>query len=151
MNFLRFLMLLTLGLWVGGILFFSSIEAPIALGLASDRVQAGAMISASLHELHALGMICGLVFIAASLGYSRVLNGEVRAPRAPNILAALMVALTAYSQYSVLPAIARLRSAQPSTEQLAEFQHLHGISVGLEGMTLLLGLALMYLLSRKMA
>ena len=142
-------MLLTLVLWLGGIVFFTAVEAPTILGFVNDRVLAGAMISESLHKLHVLGMICGVVFLAASLGYSRAVNGEVRAVNGSNLAAAIMVAVTAVSQYAMLPAIARLRVAQPSAEQFAEFQRLHSWSVGLEATTLLLGFILLYLTARR--
>ena len=151
MRFLRFLMLLALAVWLGGIVFFTSIEAPTILGFVSDRLLAGAMIGESVHELHGLGMICGVVFLAASLGYSRVVNGELRAVNVANILAVVMILSTALSQYLVLPAIVRLRIAQPSAEQLAEFQRLHNWSVGLEGATLLLALILLYQTARRVS
>ncbi|HEV2113476.1 MAG TPA: DUF4149 domain-containing protein [Terriglobales bacterium] len=151
MNFLKSMMLAALGVWVGGIVFFSAVEAPLVLGYITDRVLAGAMISGSLHKLHTLGMICGLVFIFTSLAYSRVVNGELRAASATNIAAALMVALTAVSQYSILPAIARLRVSQPNAEQFAEFERLHTLSVGAEGATLLIGLVLLYLMARRLS
>lgn len=150
MNLLKFVMLLTLALWVGGIVFFTSIEAPAILGFVSDRMLASAMISESLHKLHGLGMICGVVFLAASLGYSRVVNGEARALNSSNLVAGVMVMLAAISQYAVLPAIARLRVAHPSGEQFAEFQRLHDWSVGLEATTLLLGVILLYLTVRRL-
>jgi hypothetical protein len=150
MNFLKFLMLLALVLWVGGIVFFTVIEATTILGFVNDRVLAGAMISESLHKLHALGMICGVIFLAASLGYSRVVNGEVRAVNGSNLVAAIMMAVTAVSQYAILPAIARLRVPQPSAEQFAEFQRLHNWSAGLEATTLLLGIILLYLTAHRL-
>jgi hypothetical protein len=151
MNFLKFLMLLALALWIGGIVFFTSIEAPTILGHVNDRVLAGAMISQSLWKLHTLGMVCGMLFLAASLGHSRVVHGEFRMANGSNLTAALMIGFTAVSQYGILPAIARLRVVEPTAQQFAEFQRLHNWSVGLEAATLLLGVSLLCMTARRLS
>ncbi len=67
MHFLKSLMLLALSLWLGGIIFFTAIEAPIILHYVQDRTLGGEIINRSLAELHWLGIVCGLVFLLASL------------------------------------------------------------------------------------
>ena len=52
MNFLKFLMLLTLSLWLGGIIFFTAVEAPLILHYVHDRTLGGEIINGSLAELH---------------------------------------------------------------------------------------------------
>jgi hypothetical protein len=144
MNFLKFLMLLALSIWLGGILFFSAVEAPLILSHVPGRVVAGEIISRSLAELHWLGMICGLVFLLASL-LRNFLAGDTKLLTLPHVLMILMLAATAISQYLVLPAIAELRAAQTDPAAAARFQHLHRWSVGLEGAVLFLGLLVLYL------
>src|SRR5215471_1686450 len=103
MTFLRFLMLLTLSLWLGTILFFSVIEAPVVLHLVPDRALGGEIINRSLVELHWLGMICGLVFLLASLLRSYLETRSTRLLTWPHILVILMLACTVVSEQFILP------------------------------------------------
>ena len=150
MTFLRFLMLLALSLWLGGILFFSAVEAPAVLNTVHDRTLDGEIINRSLAELHSLGMVCGLVFLLASLLRAYQETRATRLLTWPHILVVLMLACTIVSQRFILPAIAQLRVAQPSSAVsadgivAAQFHHLHNLSVGLEGAVLFLGLLVFY-------
>ena len=143
MNFLKFLMLLTLSLWLGGILFFSAVEAPLVLSRVHDRTVGGEIISRSLAELHWVGMICGLVFLLASL-VRNYLAANTKLLTVPHVLMIFMLASTAISQYWILPAIAELRAAQADPAAAARFQHLHSWSVGLEAAVLFLGCLVLY-------
>jgi hypothetical protein len=145
MNFLKFLMLLTLCLWLGGILFFSAVEAPLVLRYMHDRSLGGEIISRSLAELHWMGMICGLVFLLASLVRGFLSPDNKRLFTLSNLIVLGMLAATAVSQYFILPAIAQLRGAQTDPASAARFQHLHSWSVGLEGAVLFFGLLVLYL------
>lgn len=147
MNFLKFLMLLTLSLWIGGILFFSVVEAPLILAYIHDRALGGEIISHSLAKLHWLGMVCGLVFLLASIVRSYLATAGTKLLTLPHFLVIVMLASTAVSQHFILPAIAELRTAQTDPAAAARFQHLHTWSVGLEGTVLFLGLLLLYLQS----
>ena len=57
MSFLRFLMLLALIVWIGGIIFLAFVEAPTAFtpGLLPTRHMAGSIVGRSLGLLHADG------------------------------------------------------------------------------------------------
>ena len=149
MNFLRFLMLLTLSLWVGGILFFSAVEAPVILGHVHDRALAGEIINRSLVELHWLGMVCGLVFLLASLLRSYLETHSTRLLAWPHVFVLLMLVSTVVSQQFVLPAIAELRAVQADPTAAAQFRNLHNWSVGLEGAVLFLGLLVLYSQTRE--
>ena len=151
MNFLKFLMLLTLSLWLGGIIFFTAIEAPLILHYVHDRTLGGEIINRSLAELHWLGIVCGLVFLLASLIRAYLVTGSTKLLTLPHFLVIAMLASTAVSQHFILPAIAQLRAAQSDPAAEAQFQHLHSWSVGLEGAVLLLALALLYLQARDAA
>jgi hypothetical protein len=150
MNFLKFLMLLALCLWLGGILFFSAVEAPLILSHVHDRTVGGEIINRSLAQLHWLGMISGLVFLLASLvrGFLASENKKLFTPS--NVIVLVMLASTAVSQYFILPAIAQLRAVQSTAVPAdavaaARFQHLHSWSVGLEAAVLFLGFLVLYL------
>ena len=71
MSFLRFLMLLSLIVWVGGLDIFSGGGADCLLG-AATRHLAGLVVGHSLGILHWMGIVSGLVFLASSLLYSRL-------------------------------------------------------------------------------
>ena len=66
-GFLRFLQIFSLGTWLGGIMFFSFILAPSAFGLLSSRDQPGILVGFSLGRLHVMGIIMGLVYLAATV------------------------------------------------------------------------------------
>jgi hypothetical protein len=147
MNFLKFLMLLTLSLWLGGIIFFSAVEAPLVLSHVHDRTAGGEIINRSLAELHWMGMICGLIFLLASLIRNYLANAGTKLLTLPDLLIVVMLVSTAVSQYWILPAIAQLRAAQ--ADPAARFQHLHRWSVGLEGVVLFLGCLALYSQARE--
>lgn len=144
MTFLKFLMLLTLSLWLGGIIFFSAVEAPAVLAYVHDRTLGGEIINQSLGKLHWLGIICGLVFLLVSLLRSLISSERNRLFTLPHVLVVLMLACTVVSQHFILPAIAQLRGAQDDPVSAVRFQYLHSWSVGLEGAVLVLGLVLLY-------
>ncbi|HZR28144.1 MAG TPA: DUF4149 domain-containing protein [Terriglobales bacterium] len=145
MTFLKFLMLLTLSLWLGGIIFFTAVEAPAILNHVPDRALGGAIINQSLEKLHWMGIVCGLVFLLASLLRSYAATRETRLLTLPHLTVIAMIACTEVSQRFILPAIAQLRAAHTDPSAQMQFQRLHNGSVGLEGAVLLLGLALLYL------
>lgn len=144
MRFLRFLMLLALSLWLGGIIFFTAVEAPVILNHVHDKTLGGEIINQSLAKLHWLGIVCGLVFLLASLLRGFFSSENRKLLTLPHFLVVLMLAATAVSQHFILPAIAQLREAQANSAAEMQFQHLHNWSVGLEGAVLLLGLVLLY-------
>ena len=155
MNFLRYLMSLSLVLWVGGIVFFISM-APILFAVLPSRHMAGSVVSPTLERLHWIGIVSGVVFLASSLAYSRMANGAIRAGMAANILVALMLALTCFSQFGLSPQLAAIRaetteinSAPPDVR--AVFDALHLWSTRIEGGVLFMGLVAVYLVSRERA
>lgn len=156
MKFLRFLMVLCLVVWVGGIIFFAFVVAPIAFsGILPSRDLAGTFVGHSLGALHWIGLVAGVVFIAASLAYSRMASGFVRTFAARHVLVAAMLVLTAISFFYVTPKMDRLKASMGVIENVAasdarrqEFGRLHGRSVELEGGVLLMGLVVIYLVAK---
>src|ERR1700731_2394344 len=102
MSFLRFLILLSLIVWVGGLIFFPAV-AQTAFSLLPSRHLAGSVVGRSLGILHWMGIGSGAVFLASSLLYSRISGGDARLFAARNVLVCLMLVLTLISQFGIIP------------------------------------------------
>ena len=158
MSFLRFLMLLSLVVWVGGIIFFSFVEAPTTFRLAATRHMAGTVVGASLSILHWMGLFSGVVFLGSSMLYSSLTTGSARPFAARHVLVFAMLLLTAVSQFGVSTKMASLRSSFGDIDTVAatdparmQFESLHKWSVRLEVATLLFGLAAIYLTASSLS
>ena len=147
----RFLLLLSLVIWIGGIVFFSFVVAPIVFSSLSPQASAGQIVSRLLRGLHEIGLTCGVIVLAATF----VVNlKHVKGLRA---LVGLMLLCTALSQFGVTPQMERIREAVGGSIQLlppkdagrAAFDHLHEVSVVLEGVVLIAGLGALGSLSRE--
>jgi hypothetical protein len=156
MAFLRFLMLLALIVWIGGIIFFSFVEAPTLFMVLPTTRMAGDVVSASLGKLHWIGLIAGAIFLICSLIYDQIKHGRPRAFAASNIFVLLMLLLTAYSQFSITPRMRDLRADMQAATNLPasdprrlEFDRLHAWSTRVEGTVLFLGLGVVALTARK--
>ena len=153
--FLRTLEFLGLSLWLGSDVFLSFVVAPGAFRVLASRDQAGAMVGFALWWMHMIGVVSGVVILAARLLRLRT-SATLVAPTA--LCVVLMIGLTVVSQHAVSPKMAALRVQMGSIQAtaadsplLAEFGRLHRISVSLEGSVLLLGLAVMYLMVRELS
>jgi uncharacterized membrane protein YhhN len=154
MSFLRFLMLLSLVVWVGGIIFFAFVLAPtvFAPGVLPNTHLAGNIVGRALGKLHWIAMGCGVVFLISSLFYSSVTQGSARIFAARNVLVVAMLVLTMVSQFGIIPRMDWLRaqvsdfSAVPLDNPVrAQFDALHVWSTRVESVVLLLGLVVVYL------
>jgi len=152
---LRTIEFLCVSLWLGSDVFLSFVVAPGAFGILASRDQAGAMVGYSLSRMHLGGIALGLVFLSVRLVRTRSFAGFV-GPAA--ICVALMIVLTAISQYTVSAKMAVLRVQMGSIQAtagnsplLAEFSKLHRVSVSLESGVLLAGIAAVYFLVREIA
>jgi hypothetical protein len=155
-SILRTVEFLALSVWLGSDVFLSFVVAPGAFRvLAPNRDQAGAVVGFSLTRMHLGGIALGIVFLLVRLVRTRSFASFVT-PAA--ICVALMIALTAISQFTVSAKMAALRVQMGSIQAtaadnplLADFGRLHGISVSLESGVLLAGIAAMYFLVRELA
>src|SRR5260370_11967876 len=66
MAFLRFLMLLSLVVWVGGIIFFSFVLAPTVFTVLPTRHLAVAVVTRSLASLHWIAIVSAVAFLPSS-------------------------------------------------------------------------------------
>ncbi len=153
MTFLRYVMSLSLVAWVGGILFFISM-APILFSVLPSRHLAGSVVSPALTRLHWIGIVSGLLFLVSSLLYARFTTGDVRPWATANVLVGLMLVLTCISQFGLSPRLAEIRAETPEInsappEVRLVFEELHQWSTRIEGGVLLMGLVVVYLVSRE--
>jgi len=156
MSFLRFLMLLSLIVWLGGLIFFPVI-AQTAFSVLPTRHLAAAMVGRSLGILHWMGMISGLVFLGSSLLLNRLSNGEVHAFAPRNVLICLMLLLTLISQFGIIPRMDAIRASIGEIDATpvdlparVQFDALHHWSTRIEIGVLLLGLVVAYLATRSL-
>lgn len=157
---LRFLMLLALAVWLGGLIFFSFVVAPtvFAPGILPSRELAGNVVNRSLGTMHIMGLVCGVIFLAASFAYGHFVEHAIR-PFAPiHLIVCLMLILTVVAQLGVAPKMAALRTDMgvidtipQSDARRVQFNALHQWSTRLGGSILFLGLGVLFLTARRLS
>lgn len=155
---LRALRLLTMTAWVGGLTFFAFVVAPIAFGRLSSAHEAGLVVGGCLNVLHWIGLIGGVVFCVstATLWFRAEVPARVGFAL-EMILSLLMLAVTAYSQFRILPAMEQdriqaggaIETADISSPARVDFEQLHVWSERLEGFVLLCGIGVILVLARE--
>ena len=157
MNLLRFLMLLSLAVWIGGLIFLPIVAQISFTGLPSPHL-AGIVVRNSLLALHWMGLSAGGLFLLCSLIENRFEHGRWSVFRPSHFIVVLMLALTAISQFNIIPRMDALRvsageiSALPPDNPIRrQFDFMHASSTRVEEAVLLLGLILLYLTSRRLA
>ena len=153
---LRFVQVLSLGVWVGAALFVALLLAPGAFATLPARELAGNVVGMALARLHLLGYACGALYLVATVIAARGVAGLARSAA---ICVIAMLLLTAAVQFGVNANVADLRAqmraefgsvdATPQGHALrAEFGKLHGVSSAMELLVLLVGAAALYLTIR---
>jgi hypothetical protein len=157
-TFLRALRMYAIVGWVGGLAFFAFVVAPVAFGSLPSAHEAGIVVGETLRMLHWIGLIGGTIFcvatgwlwlwaeVPARIGFARQL-----------VLTAVMLLVTAYSQFRVLPAMEVDRALAGGDVEKAslenpgrvDFERLHRLSERLEGLVLVCGLGVVFVLSRE--
>jgi hypothetical protein len=157
MNFLRFLMFLSLGVWIGCLIFLP-IVAQIAFSMLPSPQLGGTVVRNSLIALHWIGLSGGGLFLLCSLIDNRIIRGRLAFFRPSHIIVVGMLALTAISQFRIIPHMDALRasageiSALPADSPIRkQFNDLHSTSTHVEEAVLLLGIVLLYLTTRRLA
>jgi hypothetical protein len=153
---LRFVALLMLVIWIGGLLALGAIAAPsifdvLATQPDQGRVLAGALFGEILRRFHLVTYVAGALLLA-TLVLRRVLGPGPRRFAWRAGLVTLMLAASGYSGVVVAARLAQLQremGAAPSSlpegdPRRAEFGRLHGLATGLELVPLLAGLALVF-------
>jgi len=157
MNLARFGIFLSIAVWLGGLIFFPVI-AQISFSVLPSPHLAGLVVRNSLIALHWMGMGAGVVFLACSVVENRFAHGYFSLFRPFHLLVFIMMALTAISQFRVIPHMDALRAAAGDIAQLSatdpvrlQFDSLHVWSTRIEGTVLVLGLIVLYLTTRRLA
>ena len=152
MSILRFVMVLSLVVWIGGLIFFAFVLAPTAFQVLPNTHLAGNVVGRSLGKLHWIAIISGVIFLLTSLLYSRLTDGTTHVLALRHVLIVLMLALTLFSQFWIIPRMDTLRaqvgdfaSVPLNNPQRVQFDALHVWSTRVEGAVLLLGLVAVYL------
>lgn len=150
MTFLRFLMLLALVVWLGALIFFP-VVAQTSFTVAPSAHLAGLIVRGTLITLHKMAFISGAIFLASSLLYNRTTQGTARALSLSHVLVLAMLALTALSQFHIIPKMDTLLAPQVEINSLPPgdpvrvlFDSLHNWSTRLEGTVVILGLIVLY-------
>jgi uncharacterized membrane protein len=158
MSFLRFVMVLSLVVWIGGLIFFAFVLAPTAFQVLPNTHLAGNVVGRSLGKLHWMAIISGVIFLLTSLLYSRLTDGATHVFAMRHVLLCLMLALTLFSQFWIIPRMDTLRaqvgdfaSVPLNNPERVQFDALHVWSTRVEGAVLLLGLVAVYLTASALA
>jgi uncharacterized protein DUF4149 len=157
-TFVRALRLYAMVAWVGGLAFFAFVVAPVAFHSLASAHEAGLVVGGTLRVLHWIGLIGGAVFCVATgwLWFRAEVPARVGFAR-QLALTAVMLVVTAYSQFRILPAMEAdrvLAGGEVETASLenpgrADFERLHVLSERLEELVLLCGLGVVFVLSRE--
>ena len=158
MSFVRYLMLLSLVIWIGGIIFFAFVLAPTVFkpGILPSHQLAGNVVNRSLGILHVMGIGCGIVFAITSMMNCRAVDGMAHPFAARHLLIYAMIILTLVSMFGVASKMQVLRQQMGVIDDFpqddarrVEFNRLHVWSTRIEGTVLLLGLVVLYLTARR--
>ncbi len=159
MTFVRYLMLLSLVVWIGGLIFFAFVVAPTVFhpGILPTRQLAGNVVNRSLGMLHVIGVGCGIVFAITSMIDAHVVNGTAEPFALRHLLVYAMIILTLISMFAIGSRMQVLRQQMIVIDEVphddarrVEFNRLHVWSTRIEGTVLVVGLALLYLTARRM-
>jgi hypothetical protein len=150
---IRALILLLIILWLGGVLFFPVVAAT-AFGSLPDTHTAGTIVAKCLRVLHYEGLFSGAVIVLLLL-VAQFIKAVPRSVAAPVVMTLIMLGLTAFSQFSIIPRMENYRiaaggaiDAVPRNDpNRMAFNKLHGVSEKVEEGVLLAGVVLVILVA----
>ena len=155
----RTVLYLALIVWLGAEIFFPIVAAITFQTLLPNTHAAGAIVGHLLRILHVMGLVSGMVALAL-LALAPVWNiYKPRTVLAPMGLLTIMIGLTTYSQFGIIPAMEQDRIAAGGSINAVDvtnpsrvhFEKLHHRSVNVEGAILLLGLVTVVFVARAEA
>jgi hypothetical protein len=152
---LRTLLYLALIVWLGAEVFFPIVAAITFTTLHPDTHTAGLIVGQLLRILHGMGLVSGLVLLALLALAPAWGIYRPRIALAAMVPIVLMIALTSFSQWVIIPSMDRDRvaaggaidTANPDNPITAHFNRLHNRSENVEIGILLLGLASVVLIA----
>jgi Domain of unknown function (DUF4149) len=137
-----FIYLLSLVCWLGGMIFFSIFSAPIIFRVLT-RADAGKVVSGIFPRYYLLGYIAGAIALVLALYFC--VAGSSRLWWILSAVAlAIALGLTVYAGAVLRPRIDSIHivaeEQSPDPAQKIEFDHLHRLSVSLNGGVMVLNL-----------
>lgn len=145
---LKWVHLLSLGVWVGTVLFFSFGVAPAVFGAfpAEQRAEAGRIIAVLFPRYYAVNIACGVIFAVSCFLLARL--GDSWSPWVVSgVAGTAMLGVCLYAGLVLQPRAHALRpqihQAEASVEVKAEFDRIHRLSVQLNGAVLFGGIGLL--------
>ena len=150
---LRALILLLVVVWLGGVMFFPVVAAS-AFSSIPDTHLAGTVVRKCLVTLHYEGLLAGAVIVLLLL-FAQAVGALRRNVVGPVILALIMLALTSFSQFWIIPKMEGYRLAAGGTIDSVSrddpnriaFNKLHVVSERVEEGVLFSGIVLVILLA----
>jgi uncharacterized membrane protein len=147
---LRFIYLLSIALWIGGMAFFSFMAAP-SIFKVLPREEAGKVVSDIFPKYYWQGIICGAIALVASvaLGMRDRWNSLLIVR---TIMIGVMLIGILYAVVILQPKVQAVKAQITSFEGLAptdplrlEFGRLHGRSFSVNAAVLLLGVIVVFI------
>jgi hypothetical protein len=147
---LRFIYLLSVALWIGGMAFFSFLAAP-SIFKVLPRETAGTVVADIFPKYYWQGIICGVIALGTSfaLGIRERWNILLIVR---TIMIAVMVIGILYAVIILQPQIQAVKAQTTSFESLSptdplrlEFGRLHGRSFSVNAAVLLLGVIVVFI------
>ena len=147
---LRFVYLLSIALWIGGMAFFSFTVAPSIFKMLG-REEAGRVVADIFPKYYWQGIICGVIALATSvaLGVRERWNSPLIVR---TLMLGLMLIAVLYSVAILQPKIQAVRAQITSFESLSptdplrlEFGRLHGRSFSVNAAVVLLGVIVVFI------
>jgi uncharacterized protein DUF4149 len=137
-----FVYLLAIACWLGAIVFFSFFTAPVVF-TRLPITEAGRVVSTIFPRYYALGYVAGLLSLVLAVYFTATRAGPLWWGGSAFALA-VALALTVYAGMIVRPRVDEIRTVSeeqnPDPTRKAEFDHLHRLSVILNGAVLILNL-----------
>jgi uncharacterized membrane protein len=147
---LRFIYLLSIALWIGGMAFFSFLAAP-SIFKVLPREEAGQVVSAIFPKYYWQGIICGAIALAISVALGMRERWNILLI-VRTIMIGMMVIGVLYSVVILQPKIQAVKAQITSFESLSptdplrlEFGRLHGRSFSVNAAVLLLGVIVVFI------
>ena len=153
---LRTLLYLALIVWLGAEIFFPVVAAITFMSLQPNTHAAGNIVGQLLRILHGMGLVSGMVALALLALAPAWGIYKPRAVLPPMGLIVLMILLTAFSQFVIIPSMERDRIAaggaidtnDVTNLNTIDFNKLHNRSETVEEAILLFGLLTVILVAK---
>jgi uncharacterized membrane protein len=158
LQLLRWLQLLSMALWVGGLAFFAFVLAPTAFRVLPSFHEAGLIVGEALKVFDTISLAGGAVFLAATaILFLRAPNRIKGRYEMEFLLALVMVVCTVYLTWNVIPAMDQdqvlaggdVNTVPPTNPARIHFEKLHKRSENVAGTVFFIGLGVLFLMSRE--